>query len=146
MEIVRIYEIPDCKMVSSGPGMFGEEKFGRFFEWFHSLPAQIFPRDYLLWDDETQKHIWLYLYENGLNVPDEFEIIDFKGGLYAVSTDIDQQTDMEAMKKEKEAFFETHRLEVDSSRPELGNIFTTPLAEEVLGYYQMDYYTPVKPK
>ena len=30
METVRIYEIPDCKMVSSGIGMFGEEKFTKF--------------------------------------------------------------------------------------------------------------------
>ena len=27
MQIVRIYEMPDYKMVSSGIGMFGEEKF-----------------------------------------------------------------------------------------------------------------------
>jgi AraC family transcriptional regulator len=37
MELVRIYEIPDCKMVSSGIGMFGEEKFERFNNWFSSL-------------------------------------------------------------------------------------------------------------
>jgi hypothetical protein len=30
METVRIIEIPDCKMVSSGIGMFGEEKFDSF--------------------------------------------------------------------------------------------------------------------
>lgn len=27
MQNVRVYEMPDCKMVSSGIGMFGEEKF-----------------------------------------------------------------------------------------------------------------------
>ena len=27
MQSIRVYEMPDCKMVSSGIGMFGEEKF-----------------------------------------------------------------------------------------------------------------------
>ena len=36
METVRIYEIPDCKMVSSGIGMFGEEKFTNFNKWITS--------------------------------------------------------------------------------------------------------------
>lgn len=34
------------------------------------------------------------MYEAGMNVPEEFEIIDFQGGVYAVATDIDQQTDL----------------------------------------------------
>ena len=33
MQSIKIYEMPDCKMVSSGTGMFGEGKFGRFEEW-----------------------------------------------------------------------------------------------------------------
>ncbi len=27
MQSVRIYEMPACKMISSGTGMFGEQKF-----------------------------------------------------------------------------------------------------------------------
>ena len=94
METVRIYEIPDCKMVSSGIGMFGEEKFTNFHSWFSSLPHTIFPKNFLFWDGEYGKSggfHWLQFYENWMNVPEEFEIIDFKGGLYAVLTDIDQK-------------------------------------------------------
>ena len=69
MQNIRVYEMPDCKMVSSGIGMFGEEKF---------------------------------LSENGF--------------------------------------------ERDTSRSELGNIITSPLAQEIMGYEQMDYYTPIKRK
>lgn len=36
MQSIRIYEIPDCKMASSGIGMFGEGKLERFSEWFLS--------------------------------------------------------------------------------------------------------------
>ena len=30
MQNIRVYEMPDCKMVSSGVGMFGERKFEAF--------------------------------------------------------------------------------------------------------------------
>lgn len=38
MEMVRIYEMPECKMVSSGIAMWGEGKLERFDEWFSSFP------------------------------------------------------------------------------------------------------------
>ncbi|MDR2517632.1 MAG: hypothetical protein LBC88_09675 [Spirochaetaceae bacterium] len=148
MEAVRIYEIPDCKMVSSGIGMFGDENFDHFNKWFSSLPQSIFPRDFLFWDGVygvSGGFHWLYMYEDGINVPNEFKIIDFKGGLYAVVTDIDQQDNTDS-KKEMEKFIETHGFEADKSRPELGNIITSPLANKTLGYNQMDYYTPIKAK
>ncbi len=36
MQSVRIYEMPACKMVSSGTGMFGEGNFNLFDEWLSS--------------------------------------------------------------------------------------------------------------
>ena len=47
MQGVRIYGMPDCKVVSSGIGMFGEEKFERFEAWFSAQPQGLFPRDFL---------------------------------------------------------------------------------------------------
>ncbi len=91
MQSVRIYEMPACKMVSSGTGMFGEGKFNIFDEWLSSQKRGLFPKDFLFWAGEG--FVWLYMYEEGMNVPNEFEIIDFQGGLYAVATDIDQKTD-----------------------------------------------------
>jgi len=44
MQGVRIYEMPKCKMVSSGIGMFGEEKFERFMEWFSLQERSMFPK------------------------------------------------------------------------------------------------------
>ncbi|GHU57686.1 hypothetical protein FACS189444_0170 [Spirochaetia bacterium] len=146
MEAVRVYEIPDCKMVSSGIGMFGDKNFDHFNKWFSSLPRSLFPKDFLFWDGvygESGGFHWLYMYEDGMNIPEEFKIIDFKGGLYAVVTDIDQQDNSESQKEMKK-FIEVHGFEVDESRPELGNIITPPLANKTLGYNQMDYYTPIK--
>lgn len=31
---------------------------------------------------------WLYMYEDGMCIPKEFDIIDFRVGLYAFATDI----------------------------------------------------------
>jgi AraC family transcriptional regulator len=55
----------------------------------------LFPGDFLFWDGNGFH--WLYLYEEGMTVPEEFDLIDFQGGLYAVATGIDQRTDREQM-------------------------------------------------
>lgn len=142
MQSIRVYEMPVCKMVSSGVGMFGEGNFGKFEEWFSSQKRAMFPKDFLYWAGEG--FVWLYMYEDGMTVPSEFEIIDFPGGLYAVATDIDQQTDKELMNKEIDKFLSESGFERDTSRSELGNVITPPLAKEIMGYDQMDYYFPIK--
>ena len=142
MQSIRICEMPSCKMVSSGIGMFGEEKFDRFNQWLSSQERGLFPKDFLFF--ENGGFHWVYMYDEGMDVPEEFEIIDFKGGLYAVATDIDQKTDTEQMKIEVDLFLKESGFERDDSRPELGNIITTPIIKKTLGYDQMDYYTPIK--
>ena len=47
---------------------------------------------------------------------------------------------------EIDRFLEENGFERDSSRPELGNIITSPLAQKIMGYEQMDYYIPVQAK
>ena len=136
--------MPVCKMVSSGTGMFGERNFNLFDEWLSSQKRGMFPKDFLFLSGEG--FVWLYMYEDGMNVPDEFEIINFRGGLYAVATDIDQKTDKELMDTEIDQFLSENGFERDPSRSELGNIITSPLAKEIMGYEQMDYYIPIKAK
>ncbi len=79
---------------------------------------------------EDGRFCWLYLYDDSLAVPDGFDIIDFEGGLYAVATDIDQQTDMEAMQREVNDFLIKNGFAHDESRDGLGNIITSPLAAQ----------------
>ena len=148
MQTVRIYELPNCKMVSSGIGMFGEPKFDRFCEWMSKQPRGLFPKDFLFYDrnGEREGFRWLYLYENGMTVPDEFEIIDFAGGFYAMATGVDQQTDMEKMDAEVDRFIAENGFETDESRPKLGNVITSPRTRKIMGFEQMDYYTPIKEK
>ena len=51
-----------------------------------------------------------------MNVPEDLKIIDFKGGLYAVATDIDQKTDMEAMRVEVDNFLNENGFERNVNR------------------------------
>ena len=71
------------------------------------------------------------MYEDGMNVPKEFEITDFQGGLYAVATDIGRKTDKELMNTETDKFLSENGFERDASRPELGNIIASPLAKKL---------------
>ena len=144
MQSIRICKIPDCRMVSSIVGMFGDPAFDAFMNWMDKQPRGMYPKDYLTWDQVGFR--WLYLYEEGMEVPEPLSVIDFKGGLYAVATDIDQQTDKKNMDAEVEAFLEKNGLSRDPDRLELGNIITPPEVQEILGYEQMDYYYPVKRK
>ncbi len=124
--------------------MFGEENFNLFEAWFSSQKRGLFPKDFIYGTGEGL--VWLYLFEDGMTVPPEFEIIDFKGGLYAVATDIDQKTDMKLMNAEIDQFLNENGFERDMSRLELGNIITSPLAKKIIGFEQMDYYFPIKEK
>jgi len=145
MQAVRIIEVLDCKVVSSGIGMFGDENFEKFDAFISSLPRTMHSRDFLF-QDKGGLH-WVYIFEDWMEVPEGLSVIDFTyGGLYAVTTDIDQQTDIEAMDRELHAFLQKSGFEQDESRPRMGNVITPPEAQEVLGYSQMDYYMPIKAK
>ena len=144
MQAIRIVEIPDCKMVSSGVGMFGDENFDAFHAWFSALPRTHESQEFLF-SDEGRFH-WLYIYNDRLNVPERFTLIDFKGGLYAVATDIDGQTDYDALFAAKLEFLKANGFEEDDSRYKMGNAFTPPKAAAVMGYSQMNYYTPIRVK
>lgn len=145
MQNIRIYDFPKCKMVSSGIGMFGEVKFDRFMAWMSAQPAGLYPKDFLFFDsrDGAEGMHWLYAWDPGMTVPEEFEVIEFWGGLYAAAADIDQQTDMDALNAEVDVFLSANNLLRDPSRPDLGNVLTSPQTAEILGYEQMDYLTPV---
>ena len=115
MQSVRIIDLPKMKMVSSGVGMFGDGKLERFAEWFSALPQGLYPEDFLCGNEQGM--FWLFPYRSGMDIG-PFELVGVQGGLYAVAPDHDQRTD---------------------------TILTSDRAAKILGYYQRDYFTPVKP-
>ena len=134
-------------MVASPVGMFGEIALDAFNAWMETQPRSLFPRDFLTWDDSDPKHPgfrWYFMYADGMALPQGAEVVAFPGGMYAVATGIDQQTDKKAMDADVAAFLAGNGLMIDLDRRELGNIITSPAAKEMLGYEQMDYYYPVR--
>ena len=149
MQPIRICDMPPCRMVISPVGMFGEPALDAFNAWMETLPRSLFPRDFLTWDDSDPKHPgfrWYFMHEDGMTLPEGAEVVAFPGGMYAVATGIDQQTDKNAMDADVAAFLAGNGLMIDPDRRELGNIITSPAAKEMLGYEQMDYYYPVRVK
>lgn len=141
MEHIRLVSFPDCRMVTSGTGFFGDENFTRFEKLLAAESGKYpYPQDFLTENEHGME--WLYLYREGM---DTFgmNVIDFSGGLYAVVCGIDAQSNAEEMTAVAE-FMEKHGLERDNSRPDLGNIIGNSGTQAVLGYEQMDYWTPVK--
>ena len=51
--------------------------------------GQIYTFDFLREGDKPGTLNWNYIYDERMNVPDELEIVDFKGGYYAVITGVD---------------------------------------------------------
>lgn len=147
MQPIRIYDMPPCRMVASPVGMFGEPALDAFDAWMETQPRTMFPRDFLTWDDCDKAHPgfrWYYIHEDGMTLPDGASVVDFPGGMYAVATGIDQQTDKPALDAKVAEFLLMNGLEIDPKRNELGNIITAPAVQTVLGYEQMDYYYPVR--
>ena len=146
MEYVRIYEMPACKMAVSQCGMFGDGKLEVFNEWFNSLPQTMFPRNFL-WYDKTQGGlVWYYMCDDITIVPEEFKVIDFPGGLYAVAADEDQKDNTNALNAIHDFIEKKGCFEEDKTREYLGNVITSQSAGEAMGYNQMDYYVPIKIK
>lgn len=147
MQRIRMLDMPPCRMAAFPTGMFGEPTFEAFCAWMEAQERTLFPRDFLTWDDSDPVHPgfrWYYQYADGMTLPAGAEVVDFPGGMYAVATGIDQQTDKLAMDAAVGEFIAQHGLVMDASRRELGNIITSPTVHAVLGFEQMDYYYPVR--
>jgi hypothetical protein len=146
-QTVRIIHIPDCRMVSSGVGFFGDPNFTLMFEWYQK--QTIFPGLYnydFMSDCCGTGMQWLYIYDERMEVPDGLKIIDFKGGYYAVITAIDGDgASYEGAMAAREEYLKANGLEYDDTRWQIGHVLTGyPLAKELFGAGQMDYWMPIK--
>lgn len=146
MQPIRIFDMPPCRMIASPVGMFGDSALEDFGAWMSRQPRTLFPQDFLLLDDSDPAcpgFRWLYMQREGLTLPEDASLIDFSGGLYAVVTDIDQQTDKPALDAAVAAFLAEHGFAPDHARRELGHVITPPQVTERLGFEQMDYWYPI---
>jgi AraC family transcriptional regulator len=145
MENIRFYLMPKGQMVSSSCGMFGDRKLEKFNEWFSKFERPLYPRDFLWYDDERGGFVWYYIFTEGMNIPGDFQLVDFEGGLYAVATEIDGEDSTELMTEIRRVIAKKG-FEEDPTRKIMGTVTTAPQASQVLGYEQMDYFVPIKVK
>lgn len=95
---VRIIELPKVKAVYSGPLTDGE-KFGKFLNWFskyhESLSCELFPRDFMWYNERIGAREWFYALPQGANCEEitDFEIVDLPHGLFAVAACMDADLD-----------------------------------------------------
>jgi len=79
---IRIVELPECKMVSSNNYDLNE-----FDKWWSTVDKnrtdKFFPRDFMYYDTNRKQLVWLYAHPNIQEYNEKYEVVDFKGGLYA---------------------------------------------------------------
>lgn len=146
MQNVRIVEIAEQKMVSSQPGMFGDGRIETFMLWMERQKKGVWPKDFLTEEmgESGPQLRWLHLYEEGMDIPEELEMILFPRGLYAVVT-LGDRDDNADLLEHVQAFLAENGFEMDAGRPMLGNVITSPAVQRIMGYCQMDRYFPIRP-
>ena len=98
MQNVRIISLPAIKAAYSGP-LTDDERFERFNNWFSqyhaSLTNELYPRDFMWYNERMGAQEWFYALPAGAKEEDcgGFEIIDFPGGLFAVASCLDADLD-----------------------------------------------------
>lgn len=101
MQNVRIIEIPSMKAVYSGP-LTDAEKFERFNEWFSeyhaSLTNELYPRDFMWYNERIGAQEWFYALPAGAKTDQitDFQIVDLPSGLFAVASCLDADLDQAA--------------------------------------------------
>ena len=102
MQNIRIVKLPEMKAAYSGPLTDGA-KFERFVSWFSayhaSLKNELYPRDFMWYNERLGVREWFYALPAGAEEEDcgGYEIVDLPGGLFAVAScmnaDFDQAAD-----------------------------------------------------
>ncbi len=150
---VRVVLLPACKMVSSGYGFFGEEKFDRFDSWFSDISKNEvnmweMPQDFLWYDPEKGSSVWWYVKPDYDVDTQDFDIVDFEGGMYAaaVSRDGDDEDGNRVYAGVKKWIEKSGTLELNE-RPghyTMCHIITDKRVKETLGFCQLEILVPVK--
>jgi GNAT superfamily N-acetyltransferase len=126
-------------------------KLEKFDRWFSEVDKQrrdrFFARDFMWYDPVTHGTCWWYALEPGMDVPQDFETVDFEGGLYAsaVSRDEDDRDGQRVYRGIKHWVEHSDCFEPDE-RPghySMYHIIGTPGIKEAMGYSQLEIYMPI---
>jgi hypothetical protein len=147
IEGIRILELPSARMATSGNRSLEE-----FDAWWSELDKtrkdKFFPRDFMWFDAESEKLVWYYALPPDADDPEEFDVVDFVGGLYAVAIskdedDADGERVYAGIKKWVE---DSGVFEVDENprRHSMFHVVTPDEAYKAMGFRQLDIFVPIK--
>ena len=109
MVTVRIVELKRVRAAYSGPltDKAGFQAFANWFSAYHaSLPQELFPRDFMWFNERIGAREWFYALPACAKMEDcgGFEVVDLPGGLFAVAScvnaDLDGAADWLAVRAE----------------------------------------------
>lgn len=150
---VRVIQINPFKAFSSGLDTI-DNVMGTFQQWQeehnHLVKKMIYGAPDFLWFEEDMRAVWIWAVEDWVTKEDvkPYELIDFKGGLYAAAMSVDGDDDIngrvyEGIKK----WLETSGFELDDQpghRTLCHMVNPTDEIKAALGYHQLDIYVPIK--
>jgi len=155
MEKIKIIEIPTGKMISSGSFniMSDGAIMTRFSKVLEKYNKDIFPRDFLSYNPQTDKMIW-YVSVNNLDAKtidtNGFEIVDFKSGFYAVATAVDTDDNPASLGQTQQEIEEWVRqssyFELDLVNRQRLTSMPAPQTKQIMGYAQLEVFVPIKVK
>ena len=150
---VRIIQINPFRAFSSGLDTI-DNVMGTFQQWQeehnHLVKKLIYGAPDFLWFEEDMRAVWIWAVEDWVTEADvePYEIIGFKGGMYAAAMSVDGDDDIngrvyEGIKK----WLETSGFELDERtghRTLCHMVNPTDEIKHALGYHQLDIYVPIK--
>lgn len=151
MEGVRLYELPACRMASSGLSSI-ETGMAGFDQWFSAVDREradrFYPRDFMWYDEANRGMVWYYALPPGRQDAGPFAVVDFPGGLFAAAVSVDaNDTDGERVYAGIKEWVEAQpglALDEGPEHPTMFHIITSPAGAAALGHHQLDIYVPVR--
>jgi len=153
---ILIVEMPPCRMVTSG--LLADDNAHNQFDamWTRlgsRIADKINPRDFMYYDEEHQKSVWLFIVEDWMTVADTegYEIINFDGGIFAAAiADGWEYGEYDRVYKGIKAWLtrqEHLELDEDSGRRLLYH-FAGPHSQQMKewNYGKVRYFVPIKEK
>ena len=154
---VRIIELPACKMITSGRATWDKafepggpmERFDAWFSAYDKTRADAFySRDFMWGTDDWVE--WACAVTDVPEGIDGLNVIDFPGGLYAVTVSVDGDgKDHDRVRKHMEDWVKQSgcfAVDVSDTRFRMGHITSPACTKAAMGYEQMDLYCPIRMK
>ncbi len=149
---VRIIELPKCRMATSGFDTF-DKTLGNFDKWWTEYDKKrkevsFSPLDFM-WFENGQA-VWWMAVENDATKEDVggYDIINFEGGLYAVTMSIDGDDDINGrIYNGIKNWVANSGFELDERPGHQTMCHMVNPSDEIkkgLGYHQLDIYVPIK--